>query len=125
MDSFDEAGTTGGDEPKRGWALLRDNPLGLLFVGFAVGTIVGVLAPVSRMEREKIAPLRDEVVDMARRTADGVVEHGRGGRTRDARGGVRVGHETRPGPRCGNRTGVSHDRAFGVILPAKCKQDRS
>ncbi|MBD5605055.1 MAG: hypothetical protein IAI48_08200 [Candidatus Eremiobacteraeota bacterium] len=30
----------------------------MLFVGFAIGTIVGVLAPVTNLEREKIAPLR-------------------------------------------------------------------
>jgi hypothetical protein len=53
------------------------NPLGLLFVGFAIGTIVGVIVPVSRLEREKMGPLRDEVVDMAKRTADDVMERGR------------------------------------------------
>ena len=63
---------------ERGLRLLRDNPLGLILVGLAVGTIVGVLAPVSRIEREKIAPLRDEVVDRAKRAADDVVVHGRG-----------------------------------------------
>jgi hypothetical protein len=64
MDVFKKAGTA--------------NPLGLLFVGFAIGTIVGVLLPVSRLEREKMGPLRDEVIDLAKRTADDVIEHGRG-----------------------------------------------
>ena len=63
---------------ERGLRLLRDNPLGLILVGLAVGIIVGVLAPVSRIEREKLAPLRDEVVDRAKRAADDVVVHGRG-----------------------------------------------
>jgi hypothetical protein len=44
------------------------NPLGLLFVGFAIGTIVGVIVPVSRLEREKMGPLRDEVVQSVPRT---------------------------------------------------------
>ena len=73
MDNDDLGGDT-----KGGLSLLRDNPIGLLFVGFAIGTIVGVLAPVTNLEREKIAPLRDEVVDIAKRTADDGVEHGRG-----------------------------------------------
>ncbi len=62
----------------KGLRLLRDNPLGLVLVGFAVGTIAGVLIPVTKLEREKIAPLRDEVVDRAKRAADDVVVHGRG-----------------------------------------------
>jgi hypothetical protein len=61
-----------------GLRFLRDNPLGLILVGLAIGTIVGVLVPVSKLEREKLGPLRDEVVDRARRAADDVVEHGRG-----------------------------------------------
>jgi hypothetical protein len=40
------------------------NPLGPLFVGFAIGTIVGVIVPVSRL-------------DLAKRTADDVMERGR------------------------------------------------
>ena len=63
---------------ERGLRLLRDNPLGLILVGLAVGIIAGVLAPVTSLEREKIAPLRDEVVERAKRAADDVVEHGRG-----------------------------------------------
>lgn len=67
-----------GSRAERGLRLLRDNPLGLILVGLAIGIIVGVIAPVSRLEREKIAPLRDEVVDRAKRAADDVVVHGRG-----------------------------------------------
>lgn len=72
-----DRGSDGTNRPGR-LALLRENPFGLLFVGFAIGTIVGVIAPVTRIEREKMAPIRDEVVDLAKRTADDVVEHGRG-----------------------------------------------
>ncbi len=72
----DDAPDASGAE--RGLRLLRDNPLGLILVGLAVGIIAGVLAPVSRIEREKIAPIRDEVVDRAKRAADDVVVHGRG-----------------------------------------------
>jgi hypothetical protein len=67
-----------GSRAERGLRLLRDNPLGLILVGLAIGIIAGVVAPVSRLEREKIAPLRDEVVDRAKRAADDVVVHGRG-----------------------------------------------
>ncbi|MBD5633339.1 MAG: hypothetical protein IAI49_02570 [Candidatus Eremiobacteraeota bacterium] len=66
------------DDAQARLRILADNPLGLLLVGLAIGTIVGVVAPVSKLEREKIAPLRDEVVDRAKRAADDVVEHGRG-----------------------------------------------
>jgi hypothetical protein len=66
------------DVKEKGLQFVRDNPLGLIFVGFAVGTIVGVLAPVSKLEREKIGPFRDDVVGRAKRAADDAVLHGRG-----------------------------------------------
>ncbi len=66
------------DARAKGLRFLRDNPLGFILVGLAIGTIVGVLAPISRLERETIGPLRDEVVERAKRAADDAVSHGRG-----------------------------------------------
>ena len=37
-----------------------------------------MLAPVTDVEREKIAPFRDELASRAQRAADDVVQHGRG-----------------------------------------------
>lgn len=85
MDTFNAPGESDTPEAGRlesarttGLRFLRDNPLGLVLVGLAVGTIAGVLAPVTSLEREKIGPIRDEVVDRAKRAADDVVQHGRG-----------------------------------------------
>ncbi len=62
---------------KTGVRIVRENPLGLVLSGLAVGFLAGVLAPVSEVERERLAPLRDELVDRAQRAADDVVQHGR------------------------------------------------
>ena len=55
-----------------------DNPVGLVLCGLAIGVVIGSIAPVSQNEREKIAPLRDDVVGRAQRAAELAVEHGKG-----------------------------------------------
>lgn len=65
-------------QAQTGLRIVRENPLGLVLSGLAVGFIAGVLAPVTDLEREKIAPLRDEIASRAQRAADDVVQHGRG-----------------------------------------------
>jgi ElaB/YqjD/DUF883 family membrane-anchored ribosome-binding protein len=77
-DRVNETGGTLQDQAQTGLRIVRENPLGLVLSGLAVGFLAGVLAPVTDVEREKIAPLRDEIVERAQRAADDVVQHGRG-----------------------------------------------
>ena len=77
-DRVNETGGTLQGQAQTGLRIVRENPLGLVLSGLAVGFLAGVLAPVTDVEREKIAPLRDEIVGRAQRAADDVVQHGRG-----------------------------------------------
>ncbi len=75
---LNETGGTLQGQAQTGLRIVRENPLGLVLSGLAVGFLAGVLAPVTDIEREKIAPLRDEIASRAQRAADDVVQHGRG-----------------------------------------------
>jgi ElaB/YqjD/DUF883 family membrane-anchored ribosome-binding protein len=77
-DRVNETGGTLQGQAQTGLRIVRENPLGLVLSGLAVGFLAGVLAPVTDVEREKIAPFRDEIVVRAQRAADDVVQHGRG-----------------------------------------------
>jgi ElaB/YqjD/DUF883 family membrane-anchored ribosome-binding protein len=77
-DRVNETGGTLQGRAQTGLRIVRENPLGLVLSGLAVGFLAGVLAPVTDVEREKIAPLRDEIVERAQRAAGDVVQHGRG-----------------------------------------------
>ena len=77
-DRVNETGGTLQGQAQTGLRIVRENPLGLVLSGLAVGFLIGVLAPVTDVEREKIAPLRDELVERAQRAAGDVMQHGRG-----------------------------------------------
>ena len=77
-DQLNETGGTLQGQAQTGLRIVRENPLGLVLSGLAVGFLAGVLAPVTDIEREKIAPLRDELASRAQRAADDLVHHGRG-----------------------------------------------
>jgi uncharacterized protein YjbJ (UPF0337 family) len=57
--------------------IAAENPLGLALGAAALGFLVGLLVPVTDYEREKIGPLRDEVVDKVQTVGEDVVVHGR------------------------------------------------
>jgi len=53
------------------------NPLGLAVAGAAVGFVVGVFAPSTRVEDEKIGPLADDVKSTATEAGQDALEHGK------------------------------------------------
>ncbi len=69
--------TNAKQQSKQGIGFIRENPIGLILSGLAVGFIVGAIAPVSDLEIEKVGPIRDDLVDRAQRVGADVVEHGR------------------------------------------------
>ena len=75
---MNETGGTLQGQAQTGLRIVRENPLGLVLSGLAIGFLAGVLAPVTDVEREKIAPLRDEIASRMQHAADDVVQHGRG-----------------------------------------------
>ena len=54
-----------------------ENPLGLAIGALAVGFLGGLLAPVSDFEREKVGPIRDDLMDKAQSVGAEVLEHGK------------------------------------------------
>jgi ElaB/YqjD/DUF883 family membrane-anchored ribosome-binding protein len=55
---------------------VAQNPLGLVGGAFAVGYLIGLALPVTNMERARIGPLRDALVDHAQEAVHDVVERG-------------------------------------------------
>jgi hypothetical protein len=53
------------------------NPLAIVGGAFAVGLLAGLVIPVSSVERSRIGPLRDSLVDRAGEVAAGAMEHGK------------------------------------------------
>lgn len=76
-DRLNETGSNVQEQTVTGIRIVRDNPLGLVLSGLAIGFLAGVMVPVTDVERERIAPLRDEILDRAQRAAGEVVQHGR------------------------------------------------
>lgn len=54
-----------------------ENPLGLALGALALGFIAGLLIPVTSYEREKVGPIRDDLLERAQHISGDVVEHGR------------------------------------------------
>jgi uncharacterized protein DUF3618 len=62
---------------QRGVGIAVENPLGLALGALAVGFLAGLLAPVTDYEREKVGPIRDELLDRAKTAGTDVIEHGK------------------------------------------------
>jgi ElaB/YqjD/DUF883 family membrane-anchored ribosome-binding protein len=62
---------------KRAAGMAQENPLGLAIGGVAVGFIVGLLVPSSRVEDEKIGPLADQVKDQVKETGQEAFDRGK------------------------------------------------
>jgi hypothetical protein len=56
---------------------VRANPLGFVLAGLAIGLAAGALAPVTEIERRKVAPVRDELLEHAQAVAGDAVDHGK------------------------------------------------
>lgn len=56
---------------------VMDNPLGLVGGAFAVGFLAGLALPISDVERERVGPLRDALVERAQDAANDALKRGR------------------------------------------------
>ena len=62
---------------RRGVGIAAENPLGLALGALAVGFLAGLLAPVTDFEREKVGPIRDDLLERAQNAGSDVLEHGK------------------------------------------------
>lgn len=62
---------------KRAIGLAMENPIGLAFGALAIGFLAGLAIPVSDLEREKLGPIRDNLIDQAKDATSELVEHGK------------------------------------------------
>ena len=62
---------------RRGVGIAAENPLGLALGALAVGFLAGLLAPVTDYEREKVGPIRDDLLERAQTVGSDVIEHGK------------------------------------------------
>jgi ElaB/YqjD/DUF883 family membrane-anchored ribosome-binding protein len=62
---------------KRGAGLAQENPLGLAIGSVAVGFVVGLLLPSTRVEDERLGELSDDVIDRAKETGQEALERGK------------------------------------------------
>jgi gas vesicle protein len=73
--------TPGTGEIQAGAGRVKDtaeqNPLALAMAGAAVGFVVGLFAPSTRIEDEKVGPLADEVKSSAADAGQEALEHGK------------------------------------------------
>ena len=65
------------DAAQRGVGIAAENPLGLALGALAVGFLAGLLTPVTDYEREKVGPLRDDLLERAQSVGSDVIEHGK------------------------------------------------
>ena len=64
------------DNARRAAGVAQENPLGLAVGSVAVGLIVGMLLPSSRVEDRKFGPIADDVKDKAKETGQEALERG-------------------------------------------------
>jgi hypothetical protein len=57
--------------------IAKENPLGLGLGAAAVGVVVGLLIPTTRVENEKLGPMADQVKEQAKETGQEALERGK------------------------------------------------
>ena len=65
------------DGAKQAVGVAQSNPLGLAIGGIAVGFLVGMTLPSTRVEDERVGPIADEVKDKVRETGQEALERGK------------------------------------------------
>jgi gas vesicle protein len=69
--------TPDGRQVKRVANTAQENPLGLAIGGIAVGFLVGLAVPSTRVEDEKIGPMADQVKDQIKETGQEALDRGK------------------------------------------------
>ncbi len=64
-------------QTKRAVGVAQENPLGLAVGSLAVGFVVGMLVPTTRIEEEKLGPMAEQVREKAVETGQEALEHGK------------------------------------------------
>jgi ElaB/YqjD/DUF883 family membrane-anchored ribosome-binding protein len=62
---------------RRAAGIAQENPIGLALGGVAVGFVVGLALPSTRVEDERIGPMSDDVIQAARETGQEALERGK------------------------------------------------
>ena len=62
---------------RRAAGVAQENPLGMAIGAAAVGFVVGLLVPSSKVEDERLGPVADQVKDQAKQTGQEALEHGK------------------------------------------------
>jgi len=62
---------------KQAVGIAQENPLGLAIGGIAIGFLAGLALPGTKVEDERLGPIRDEVMDKAKETGQEALEHGK------------------------------------------------
>ena len=58
-------------------SMIAENPIGLALGALAVGLLAGLMLPTTDLERERIGPLRDDLLDRAQTAGSDAIVHGR------------------------------------------------
>ncbi|MEZ5098208.1 MAG: hypothetical protein R3C15_00005 [Thermoleophilia bacterium] len=66
------------EAPGRAKGLAESNPVGLAIAGAAVGFLVGMLVPATRVEDERLGPVADDVKGRAREAGREALDRGKG-----------------------------------------------
>jgi hypothetical protein len=66
-----------GRQMRRAANTAQENPLGLAIGGIAVGFLVGLAVPSTRVEDEKIGPMADQVKDQIKETGQEALDRGK------------------------------------------------
>jgi hypothetical protein len=66
-----------GRQARRAAGIAQENPLGLALGSVAVGVVVGLLLPASRVEDEKLGSVSDDVVEKVKETGAEAFERGK------------------------------------------------
>jgi hypothetical protein len=65
------------DGAQQAVGIAQENPLGVAIGGIAVGFLVGLALPTTRVENERIGPIADDIKDKAKETGQEALDRGK------------------------------------------------